>query len=338
MIKAKTIRQIFILLLILLIGTLIFTELSPYLSGILGAITLFVLLKKFMSTLEDKGWNSTLAASVLMFISFIVITIPLAGVTLMLSNRISNAIDNSDKIITAVKNELNALETFLNYDLTSQIQSDKISEWLSDNSQAFLGNTFNGFIAITIMYFLLYFMLINREKVRDSIYKYIPIGKDNLKLMEDDIYEMVKANALGIPLVAVAQGAVALIGFFIFGIPNPFFWAVIVTIGSMIPFVGSMLGTIPVFILSITNGETSQAWGILIYGIAIVGATDNLIRLFVLKKLDNVHPLITLIGVLVGIPLFGFMGLIFGPLLVSLLLIIVRIYKEEYAHNKDDML
>ncbi|MBR9846588.1 MAG: AI-2E family transporter [Algicola sp.] len=338
MIKAKTIRQIFILLLILLICTLIFKELSPYLSGILGAITLFVLLKKFMSTLENMGWNSTLAASVLMFISFIIITLPIAGIIFMLSNKIGKAIDNSEKIIQAVKTELNALETFLNYDLTSQIQSDKISEWLSDNSQAFLGNTFNGFIAITIMYFLLYFMLINREKVRDSIYKYIPIGKDNLKLMEDDIYEMVKANALGIPLVAVAQGAVALIGFLIFGIPNPFFWAVIVTIGSMIPFVGSMLGTIPVFILSITNGETSQAWGILIYGIAIVGATDNLIRLFVLKKLDNVHPLITLIGVLVGIPLFGFMGLIFGPLLVSLLLIIVRIYKEEYAHNKDDML
>ncbi|WP_431136455.1 AI-2E family transporter [Psychroserpens mesophilus] len=338
MIKAKTIRQIFILLLILSIGILIFKELSPYLSGVLGAITLFVLLKKFMSKLESKGWNSMLAAGVLMFISFIVITIPLAGVILMLSNKIGNAIDNSEKIIKVFKTELNSLESFLNYDLTSQIQTDKISGWLSENSQAFLGSTFNGFIAIALMYFLLYFMLINRNKVRESIYKYIPIGKDNLKLMEDDVYEMVKANALGIPLVAVAQGGVALIGFFIFGIPNPFFWAVIVTIGSMIPFVGSMLGTIPVFILSITNGETFQAWGILIYGILIVGATDNLIRLFVLKKLDNVHPLITLIGVLVGIPLFGFMGLIFGPLLVSLLLIIVRIYKEEYAHNNDDML
>ena len=92
------------------------------------------------------------------------------------------------------------------------------------------------------------------------------------------------------------------------------------------------------FILTISNGDTFQAWGILIYGIVVVGSTDNLIRLYVLQKLDNVHPLITLIGVIVGIPLFGFIGLIFGPLLVSLSLIIVRIYKKEYAPNEKDRL
>jgi predicted PurR-regulated permease PerM len=69
-----------------------------------------------------------------------------------------------------------------------------------------------------------------------------------------------------------------------------------------------------------------------------VGSTDNIIRLFILQKLDNVHPLITLIGVIVGIPLFGFIGLIFGPLLVSLSLIIVRIYKKEYASDRKESL
>ena len=149
---------------------------------------------------------------------------------------------------------------------------------------------------------------------------------------------MVRSNALGIPMVAVAQGVIALRGFFIFGIKSPIFWAVIVTIGSMIPFVGSLLGIVPVFILSLSNGSTFQAWGILLYGFIVVGATDNLFRLFILKKLDNVHPLITLIGVIVGVPIFGFIGLIFGPLLISLFLIIVRIYKKEYASESGDKL
>ena len=135
--------------------------------------------------------------------------------------------------------------------------------------------------------------------------------------------------------MALAQGVVALIGFLIFGIENPFFWALMVTIGSMIPFVGNFLGTLPVFILSLSNGQTFQAWGILIYGIVVVGLTDNIIRLYVLKKLDDVHPLITLIGVIVGIPLFGFIGLVFGPLLINLFLVIVRIYKREYG--KEDV-
>ena len=149
---------------------------------------------------------------------------------------------------------------------------------------------------------------------------------------------MVRSNALGIPLVAMAQGIIALIGFLVFGVQAPFFWAVIVTIGSMIPFVGSLLGIVPVFILSLSGGNTFQAWGILLYGFIVVGATDNLFRLIVLKKLDNVHPLITLIGVIVGVPIFGFIGLIFGPLLISLFLIIVRMYKKEYANDNKERL
>ena len=66
----------------------------------------------------------------------------------------------------------------------------------------------------------------------------------------------------------------------------------------------------------------------------VVGSTDNVIRLYVLKKLDNVHPLVTLIGVIVGVPLFGFIGLIFGPLLISLFMIVMRIYKREYGKQQ----
>ena len=83
-------------------------------------------------------------------------------------------------------------------------------------------------------------------------------------------------------------------------------------------------------------GNNIGAWGILIYGLVVVGSTDNIIRLFLLKKLDNVHPLITLIGVIVGVPLFGFIGLIFGPLLISLFLVVVRIYKKEFRALIDE--
>lgn len=102
----------------------------------------------------------------------------------------------------------------------------------------------------------------------------------------------------------------------------------------MIPFVGSALGTVPVFLLALSNGDSFQAWGgIFIYGIVAIGATDNVFRLYILKRLDDVHPIITLVGVLVGVPLFGFIGLIFGPLLISLFLIVVRIYKKQYGQE-----
>ena len=199
------------------------------------------------------------------------------------------------------------------------------------NSDHLAGGTFNAFIAIGLMYFMLYYMFTNRTDLRESLKEYIPMHRGNLKEIGIEVQAMVRSNALGIPLVAVAQGIVALIGFLIFGIEDPFFWFVIVTIGSMIPFVGTLVGILPVFVLTLSTGHSFQAWGILIYGFVVVGSTDNIIRLYVLKKLDNVHPLVTLIGVIVGVPLFGFIGLIFGPLLISLFMVIVRIYRKEYG-------
>ena len=335
MIDSKIIRQIFILLLIILIGGLIFSEVAPYLSGVLGAITIYELLKKPMKKLLAKGWHPNLAAGFLMLISFFAILIPVGGAVLMLGNRIGEAVKNSEKVVNAFKTQVGNLEARFNYDFTSQIDVSAISSWLSNNLQKFAGGTFTFFIAIGIMYFLLYYMFTNRNQVHESLFEYLPISKENFEILGKEIHKMVRANALGIPLVAIAQGIVALIGFLIFGIENPFFWAVIVTIGSMIPFVGNLLGTIPVFILALSNGNTFQAWGILLYGMIFVGATDNLIRLYVLKKLDNVHPLITLFGVIVGVPLFGFIGLIFGPLLVSLFIVIIRIYKKEYGKQEE---
>lgn len=332
-IHPNIIRQIFVLLLIVLIGGLIFWEIVPYLSGVLGAITLYVLFRKWMVRLVGKGWNPNIAAALIMIISFIGILLPVSGLVAMLGSKIGRAVEKSESVMEAVKNQLFIVEKAVDYDLTSQIDASGASAWLSERASSFAGGTFTMFIAIAIMYFLLYYMLTNRRQLKESLFGYIPISKDNLKLIGDEVQAMVRSNALGIPLVAVAQGIVALIGFFIFGIDNPFFWFVIVAIGSMIPFIGTLVGILPVFILAMANGNRVQAWGILLYGLVVVGSTDNIIRLYVLRKLDNVHPLITLIGVIIGVPLFGFIGLIFGPLLISLFLIVVRIYKKEYGEN-----
>lgn len=333
-IAPRTIRQVFVLLLILFIAILIFRELMPYLSGVLGAITIYVLLRKWMVFLVKKKWNPNLAAALLMSVSFVCILLPVAGILIMLGNKIGEAVTNSEQVIEAFKSQMGIIESKIGYDFTSNINTSEISTWITDNLQGFAGSTFNIFIAIGLMYFMLYYMLTNRAELRNSLYEYIPISEKNLKVIGKESQAMVRSNAIGIPLVAIAQGIIALIGFLIFGVTDPFFWFVIVTVGSMIPFVGTLIGFLPVFILTLSTGTEFSAWGILIYGLVVVGSTDNIVRLFVLKKIDNVHPLITLIGVIVGVPLFGFIGLIFGPLLISLFLIIVRIYKKEFGSKK----
>ncbi|TVZ25718.1 putative PurR-regulated permease PerM [Gillisia sp. Hel_I_86] len=331
------VRQIFVLLLILFLGILIFKEIIPYLSGILGAITLYVLMRQWMIKLVNRGWRKSIAAGVLMLASFIGILIPVTLIVIMLTSKIGKAVSNSEKVIIAVKEQVNKYEEVLGYDFSSNIDSNSITSWVSTNLQSFAGGTFNAFIAIGIMYFMLYYMLTSRVKLNGLLRSYIPLASDNILLIGKESDLSVRSNALGIPLVALIQGVIALIGFLIFGVPDPLFWFVITAVGSMIPFVGTALGIIPVTILLFSQDMEWQAIAILIYGVVVVGSTDNLVRLYILEKLASVHPLITLFGVVVGVPLFGFIGLIFGPLLISLFLLILKIYKTEYGNINDNL-
>tara|TARA_R110000737_G_scaffold64029_1_gene91677 strand:- start:518 stop:1471 length:954 start_codon:yes stop_codon:yes gene_type:complete len=306
----------------------------PYISGVLGALTLYVVLRKWMLKLINKGVKRTWASMLLIFASFVGIFVPITGAAFMLSSQLDNFTDKSEQVTKAFKEQLFQLEKYVQYDISSAIDPEQASGWLTDNLQGFASGTFNILISLGILLFLLYYMLKSPKQLKESLLEYIPLSNKNLVTLGKEIDNVVRSNAIAIPLVAVAQGFIALIGFYIFGIENPLFWFVIVTIGSMIPFIGTFIGIFPVFVLSLASGEDFQAWGILLYGILVVGMTDNVIRLFVLKKLDSTHPLITLIGVLIGIPLFGFVGLIFGPLIINLFLIIVKIYKQQYGLQK----
>lgn len=335
--KPSLVRQLFVLLLILFLLVLIVGEIIPYLTGILGAITLYVIMKGPMEKLERRGWKPILAVSFLMFLSFIGILVPIALTALMLTSKIGKAVANSEKVLKAIKNQMNELEAYIGYDISQNIDSSRVANWLSNNLQDLGAGTFNAFIAIGIMYFMLYYMLIYRKELKSMMISYIPLGEDNLQIIGDEGDELVKSNALGIPLVAFFQGVVALIGFLIVGVSDPFFWFVITAIGAMVPFIGTAIGIAPVAILLYSQGMEWQTVFILIYGFVVVGITDNILRLYILNRLASVHPLITLFGVVVGVPLFGFIGLIFGPLLISLFLLILKIYKHEYGKTEQKL-
>lgn len=334
-IPQRIIRQVFLLFVIIILAIIIYDNILPYLSGVLGAITIFVISRKLMQKLNKRGWSKSLNAGIIIVGSFFLILIPLAGVILMLTSKIGEVIKNSERFLYAAKNQLSEIEQYFGYNISQEIDTSGAAAFVSKNAQNLAVGTFDAFISISIMYFLLFYMLIHQDELKESLQKYIPIGKKNFNLIGVEATKKVKANAIGIPLVALIQGIVALIGYLIFGVSDPMFWFVITAVGSVIPFVGTALGIIPVSVILLSQGMTFEAIGIFIYGIVVVGSSDNIIRLFVLKRMANEHPLITLIGVIVGIPVFGFIGLVFGPLLISLFLIIVVIYKEEYGNERN---
>jgi len=101
----------------------------------------------------------------------------------------------------------------------------------------------------------------------------------------------------------------------------------------MLPVVGAAIIYLPVGIFMIAEGQTGPGVGVLIYGLVVVGLTDNLLRFTLLKKLEDIHPLITVFGIILGMNIFGFMGLIFGPILMSITVLLIQVYRDEFSEE-----
>jgi predicted PurR-regulated permease PerM len=105
----------------------------------------------------------------------------------------------------------------------------------------------------------------------------------------------------------------------------------------MLPVVGAALAYVPLSLLLFANGDNTRGLLILVYGLFIVGLSDNAFRFWFNKKFGDIHPLITVFGVIIGVSVFGFIGLIFGPILISLFLLLVKIYDSEYGDRSKNV-
>jgi predicted PurR-regulated permease PerM len=141
----------------------------------------------------------------------------------------------------------------------------------------------------------------------------------------------VKANAVGIPLISLVQGVFAWLGYLIFGLEDALMWGFLTGIFAFFPIVGTMMIWVPLVIFLYSKGLSTQGTGLLIYSLFVTGNVDYLARVTLMKKIGDVHPLITVFGVIVGLQLFGFMGFIFGPLIFSYAIILVKIYAHEFV-------
>ena len=331
-------RQVFFIIIILLLGILLSWQLYSFLPALLGAITLYILMHGSMLYLtEKKKWRKGWTTLLLMLVSFIVILLPIGLLINLLSTKVSYAIQHSSELIAALKKVVADAEGKLHIEILSEQNINKLGDFIATSLPGIVGATFNSISTIFFMYFILYFMLMNTRYMEDTLYEYIPLKDENVSRLGKEVNSMVASNAIGIPLIAFAQGLVGLIGYLIIGVKEPFFWFAVTCIAGMIPVVGAALAYIPLAILFFANGQNWQGIAMLVFGFGIIGTVDNVLRFTLLKKLGNVHPLTTVFGVIIGLNLFGFIGLIFGPLLISLFMLLLRIYSSEFVTKQRDI-
>ena len=342
-------RQLLFLGILITIGLVILKQLGFFVGAFLGASTLYVVLRPLLFRLTERhSWRSWLAAALLVLCT----TVLLLGLGFLIYEVIAAEIPNVDtsKIVGFFEKQVIRLnELMAGPDVNAPLQIcdslirvnsrlEAIPKDLLENSGTFLTkmvssliNTTYSFAAnVFMMLVILYFMLLKGRKMERHINSYVPFKGKSLCLLKQEVKTIIFSNALGIPIVMLSQALAACLIYWLLGMNNIVFWAFVTAVCGLIPMIGTVIVSVPLGAYMIYSGELWQGILMIALGVLVIANVDNLCRMILMNKVADTHPLIVIFGVILGIPLFGFWGIIFGPLLISGFLLLMKIYYKEY--------
>lgn len=299
--------------------------------GILGACTIYIMVRDQMLYLtQKKKIRKSVTAIILLIEAILCFLVPLSLAVWLLISKLQTVNVDTATFVDTITNLADWIRRKTEYDLLSKENISSIASILPGIGQFLMGGISSFAVNLFVLVFVLYFMLIGGTKMEQYIYELLPFSDSNKKHVMNEINMIVRANAIGIPLLAIIQGAIATLGYYLFDAPSALLFGFLTCFATVIPIVGTTLVWFPLAAYMAISGDWPHAIGLLLYCGLIVTNIDNLIRFILQKKMADTHPLITIFGVVIGLSLFGFMGVIFGPLLISIFILCVNIFKEQY--------
>ena len=259
--------------------------------------------------------------------------IPLSLAVWLFVSKLQNFNLDPTQLVKSIEHVASLIEQRTGYDVLDTSNLMSAVSILPKIGQTVMGSISGFAINVAVLVLILYFMLIGGAKMEKYVYSILPFSDENKKNVLSEINMIVTSNAIGIPLLAIIQGVIALIGYWIFNVPSPFLFGFLTCFATIIPVVGTALVWFPLALYMALTGDWVNALGLTAYALIVVTNVDNLIRFVLQKKMADTHPLITIFGVIIGLSLFGFMGIIFGPLLISIFILCFNIFKEKYLEN-----
>lgn len=328
------IRRILLLLLILFLIILSMRELSIFMPGLLGAVTLYILSRRrYFYLVHQLKWKKGLTAWLYLISFLILLGVPIAIAILLVGPEVRRVLDNPTQMLENIKHAVQVVQDNMGVHVISERSFENFLDKLTAFLPTLINSTANILINLVIMLFMLYYLLWHGSDIERTLFRLIPLKNENTSLLAAETRNMVRANALGIPLISLIQGMTAMLGYWIFGAREPMIWGLLTALFAFFPIVGTMVVWVPLVIYMYAAGDQLNATGLLIYSLLVTGNIDYLARITIMKRIGNVHPVITVLGVIVGLGLFGFIGLIFGPLLINYIIILTRIYISEFSEN-----
>ncbi|MFD2784049.1 AI-2E family transporter [Hymenobacter rubripertinctus] len=334
-------RQQYVLLILCLVGlsVLILVGLGSYITAFLGAGVLYVVLRPWFTALvHRRRWSRQLVTGGLLLFAFVVIILPFTALVFMLVNRIRLYAQDTSQIMVV----LHTIEQKTGYQFTTENNVrdlvQQVVSWLSTRIPSLASGLLHFTVIIGLMLFTLYFMYMEEEAFLRGLRRYLPFRSSTLRELGDALRNTVNANVLGQALIALVQALLTALTLQIFGVADAWFWGTLSFFTAFIPVLGTPLVWGPAAILKLTQGHTGEGVGILLVGTIVIINIDNLLRIVLARRMGDIHPLITLAGVVLGVEIFGILGLVMGPLLLSYFIVLITVFERENRTRRRTLL
>ncbi len=331
---AYTPNRFFLLTIIIVIAGGLLWSLLDFFTAFLAAVMFYVLSKPLVDWLTVRwNWKKSLAALLVICISFFIILLPIGLVATMLYEKIISVTKNPTTFIKPIEHFGAMIQSRYKINIVTSLIGN-IQTFATQFISSIVNTSFNFFTTITMMYFFLYFMIVSTDRMEASLMLYLPFKRSQTKMFTSELRMQTFSNSVVVPLIIVIHGILLFIAYLIAGVQDASFWCVISGFASIIPLVGTSLIWMPMGLYLLVQGHIWQGIFLIAWGLIVIGSSDNIIRFALAKKMANVHPVVTVLGVIIGLRFFGITGLIFGPLIISYFLILLKIYYVEYLQLK----
>lgn len=331
------IRQVILLGIILLIGLLLFNELKIFLPGLMGALTIYILTREIYFNLTIKRqWKKGLTALLMILGFLILIGLPIYMGIRMISPKVNHILQNPQPVLDVIQKVSAHIQASTGMEIATPENMKSLAQRISTVIPQMLNSTAVLLANVLLMFFALYYLLVQGRSLEKYFSRIIPLKPNNIDRLAAETKNMIRANALGIPLISIVQGVFAALGYWIFGVTDWPMWGFLTGLFAFFPMVGTMIIWVPVCLSVYASGAIWPSIGLALYSLLVTGNVDYVARLMLMKRIGDVHPMVTILGVIVGLNLFGFMGLIFGPLLISYFIVMLKIYNNEFLGEPED--
>jgi predicted PurR-regulated permease PerM len=236
---------------------------------------------------------------------------------------------NDRPIMTAINDAVNKiLPSEITFDI-NQKATDFIS-YVSRNIAHIFSATLSTFFSFMLMLFIIFYFLKDGPGWKKTLISFSPLGDENDTKIINRLILAINGVIKGSLFIALVQGALLGFGFWIFNIPNGALWGVVAAVMSLIPTFGTALVSIPAILFLFVTGNTAYAIGLSTWSLILVGLVDNFLGPMVVGRKINVPSIFILFSILGGISLLGPVGILIGPLIVSLLDALILICKNDF--------